>query len=186
MPHFALLSPQSPTLASRKPAYLLDLEALQFPPRLFPKASPHSHECLCHQNPPRPTFPNPRRRPRQSNNRASLVERSGRRHPHHPNSSQGRIYSPPIFPPCLCDNVQSRASPDLAKDSAVSNYQWHQRRYLSSREINPRLGTKTFLARRVLRPLGPLSRTVRHHPRLHREQSRQGGPGRSSRGLALV
>ena len=146
MLHLDLLSPQSPTLASRKPAHLLDLEALQFPPCLFPKASPHSHECLCHQNPPRPTFPNPRRRPRQSNNRASLVERSGRRHPHHPNSSQGRICSPAILPPFFCGHAQPRASPDLAQSPRLPNHEWHQRRYLASCKIIPRLAPKTFLA----------------------------------------
>jgi hypothetical protein len=115
-----------------------------------------------------------------------MAEKSASRHPDHPNSSQRRIGSPPILSSFFCGHAQSRAYPDLAKDSAVSNYQRHQRRYLASCKINPRLATKTFLARRVLRPLGPLSRTVRHHPRLHREQSRQGRLGRSSRGLALV
>jgi hypothetical protein len=186
MPHLDLLPPQSPALASGKPAYLPDLEALQFPPCLYRRASPHSHECLCHQNPARPPLPNPRRRPRQGCDRASLAERSDRRYPDHPNSSQGRIGSPPIFSSFFCGHAQSRPYPDLAKDSAVSNYQWHQRRYLASRKINPRPATKAFLARRVLRPLGPLSRTIRHHPRLHREQSRQGRPSRQSPGLALV
>ena len=186
MPHFDPLSPQSPALASRNPGYLLDLEALQFPPCLYRRASPHSHECLCHQNPARPPLPNPRRRPRQSFYGSSMAEKSASRCSHHPNSSQGRICSPPVLPPFFCGHAQPRPYSDLAKRSAVSNYQWHQRCYLASRKINPRLATKTFLARRVLRPLGPLSRTVRHHPRLHREQSRQGRPGRSSGGLALV
>src|SRR6266404_2180488 len=182
-----LLSPQSPPLASRKPPNLPDLETLQFPPRLYREPSPHSQECLCHQEDAAGhPLQNPGRRPRQSYNRPSLVERSNHRCPHNRNASQGRIHSPPVLPPFFCGHAQPRPYSDLAKRSAVSNHQWHQRCYVASREINPRPATKTFLARRVLRPLGPLSRTVRHHPRLHREQSRQGRLGRSSRGLALV
>ena len=181
-----LLSPQSPTLATRGPPYLSYLETLQFPPCLSHKASLHSQESLCHQNLPGPPLPNPRHRPRQSLDGSSMVEKSAGRHTHHPNASQRRSGSPPILSSFFCGHAQPRAYPDLAKDSAVSNHQRHQRRYLASCKINPRLATKTFLARRVLRPLGPLSRTVRHHPRLHREQSRQGRLGRSSRGLALV
>src|SRR5712671_5249621 len=111
-----LLSPQSPPLASRKPPYLPDLETLQFPPRLYREPSPHSQECLCHQEDSAGhPLQDPGRRPRQGYNRPSLVERSNHRCPHNRNASQGRIHSPPVLPPFFCGHAQPRPYPDLAK-----------------------------------------------------------------------
>jgi hypothetical protein len=57
-----------------------------------------------------------------------MAEKSASRYPHHPNTSQRGIGPQPILSSFFCDHAQSRAYPDLAKDSAVSDYEWHHAR----------------------------------------------------------